>query len=80
MPTVGNIKETVEITESERRCLEAFKTARKKLAPIPPSVQEVADEMGITKSACGQILKSLENKGKVARDGRRSRTLRPVRK
>lgn len=64
------------LTGPEKRCLDAFRAVLKRLYPINPSVQEVADEMGLTKSACAAHLRSLERKGRVERNGRKSRTLR----
>ncbi|HEV7674335.1 MAG TPA: helix-turn-helix domain-containing protein [Candidatus Angelobacter sp.] len=65
-----------KLTPAEARCLAAFKAARRRMSPIPPSVQDVADEMGVTKKTASVTLQQLQEKGRVTRDGRKSRTLR----
>ena len=67
-----------KLTPAEARCLAAVKSAMRRMRPIPPSVQDVANEMGVTKKTASVTLQQLQKKGKVTRDGRKSRTLRLV--
>ena len=64
-----------KLTPSEKACLEAFREVRRKLRPIAPTVQEVANQMGQSKGNAGLLLKALERKGYVTRKGRAARSL-----
>jgi len=81
---MGTIKSTndknTELTDPEKVCLNALLAACKRLSPMTPSVQDVADEMKASKSTAAGWLKRLEIKGWVERNGRKSRTLRLVRR
>lgn len=63
------------LTPPEKSCLEAFRDVRRKLRPLAPTVQEVADQMGQSKGNAGLLLKALERKGYVTRKGRAARSL-----
>lgn len=69
-----------QLSPSQREWMKDVRAAMARLYPIPPSVQDVADEMGVTKKTASVRLQKLQKKGKVTRDGRKSRTLRLVRK
>jgi DNA-binding IclR family transcriptional regulator len=69
-----------KLNETEAKCLAATKAVIKRMFPVTPSVQDVADEMGLSKKRASVLLLQLQEKGRVTRDGRKSRTLRLARR
>lgn len=63
------VKQKAELTNSEKAALKAFRRAKKK-AGMPPELQEVAVELGVTDGRVEQILKSLVAKGLMEKVGR----------
>lgn len=75
MATIKNTPDKPKLAENEKRCLSALKAVLR-MSPVSPSVQDVADEMGVSKAQASVLLIQLQEKGRVTRDGRKSRTLR----
>jgi DNA-binding MarR family transcriptional regulator len=63
------VTQKVGLTGSEKAALKAFRVAKKK-AGMPPELQEVAAEMGVTYKRVEQILKSLVDKGRMKKVAR----------
>lgn len=63
------VKEKIELTKPEKAALKAFRIASKK-AGMPPELQEVAVEMGVTYKRVEQVLKSLVEKGRMTKVAR----------
>lgn len=58
-----------ELTEPEKRCLQAFKAAAKRLG-ASPLLDDIAQEMGVTKQHISGLMKGLVSKGFIERNGR----------
>jgi DNA-binding MarR family transcriptional regulator len=57
------------LTESEKRCLKAFRSARKRLGNVP-DLGEIAVEAGISKQYASRLMNRLVRKGRIVREGR----------
>jgi repressor LexA len=64
----------LQITEPQRRTLHAIEDYVRERG-IPPTVQELADELGITPASAHDQIKQLERKGYLKREKRKARSL-----
>jgi len=65
------------LTDGEKRCFNALRDLSRRLN-VPPTLQEIADELGITRPAAHYYLQILQSKGWVRRRHKMARTLEIV--
>lgn len=61
---------TPGLTQAEKRCLQAWRTAKKKDGGAPPTLDAVAAELNNSKQYADALLSRLVAKGRMTKNGR----------